>query len=635
MKVTGSARLLSRIWWITMAAAVIAVLYLGKVLLVPLAFAILFAFLLAPLVERLERLHLGRLPAVLLVMLCFVALLGTAGWKFFTQMVEVTNDLPAYRDNITRKIETFNQPSNSAYGRAERELERLSGQLGIAASSASVPAASHGKPDDKPLGATPDHPIQVREVEAPPGRIHQLGGVLAPLSTAFLSMVFTFFVLQQKEDLRNRLIRLSGARNLTWMTQVMTDASRRISRYFSLQLLVNTVYGSTIFVALHFIGLPHAALFGAVAGLARFIPYVGASIAALLPTLLSLAVFHGWTKSLLIAGIFFCMEVVTANFAEPRIYGRHTGLSSLAILIAAGFWTMIWGPVGLALSIPITVCLVVMGSHIPSLEFLSVLLGDKPKIPRWVCFYQRLLAHDGREAAEILETAASETTLENAYGTVLIPALILSEGDRLHGNLEASTVRFIRRSARALIEDLGYRESSEPAEAHTAAETQEQPPRLLCIPLHDETDEFAASMLAQCAQGKGVTAQAMPVRPLEEVLRAVATHGPDAIFLCGLPPVGMTRSQRLYRALRLRYPQLPIFIGIWNFPGDPAETARNITGQAEVSVSTSLQDALVQLHLTPGETAPERTQGAFAAGESGQELGRGPEQAATPGRTAA
>lgn len=627
MKVTGSARLLSRIWWVTISAAVIAVLVLGKVLLVPLAFAILFAFLLAPLVERLERLHVGRLPAVLLVLLCFVALLGTAGWKFFTQMVEVTNDLPAYRDNITRKIETFHQPSNSAYGRAERELQRLSEQLGVADSSAALPAGAQGKAADKPLGATPDRPVQVREVGPAPGRIHQLGGVLAPLSTAFLSMVFTFFVLQQREDLRNRLIRLSGEHNLTWMTQAMADASRRISRYFSLQLLVNSVYGTAIFLALHFIGLPHAALFGALAGLARFVPYVGASIAALLPTLLSLAVFHGWSKSLLIAGIFLCMEIVTANFAEPRIYGRHTGLSSLAILLAAGFWTMIWGPVGLALSIPITVCLVVMGSHIPSLEFLSVLLGDKPRIPQWACFYQRLLAHDGREAAEILETAASETTLENAYGAVLVPALILCEEDRLHGSLEAATVRYIRRSARALIQDLGYRENSEAAQPRMAPDAPQQPLRLLCIPLHDETDEFAATMLAQCAQGKGITAHDQPVRHVEEVLRAVATHGPDVIFLCGLPPVGITRSQRLYRALRLRYPQLPILIGIWNLPGDPAATARSITGQAESVVSTTLQDALAQLRAATGETAPGAQQERGAARE--------PAQDATPGRSAA
>ena len=225
-------------------------------------------------------------------------------------------------------------------------------------------------------------------MERPTGRLYQLGGVLEPLTTAGLTIIFTFFVMLQREDLRNRLIRLTGDRNLTMMTQAMHDASRRITRYFSLQLMVNVAFGCIICAGLYFIGLPHPLLFGALAAILRFIPYVGAPVAGAIPTVLSLAVFPEWTRSLLIVGLFFVLELVTGNYAEPRIYGKHTGLSSLAILVAAGFWTLIWGPVGLILSVPLTVCLVVIGSHVPSLEFLTVMLGDQPAIPPWTCFYQ-------------------------------------------------------------------------------------------------------------------------------------------------------------------------------------------------------------------------------------------------------
>ena len=589
------ARVLSHLWMLAAAAAIIAVLALGKILFVPLGFAILFAFLLAPLVDLLERIRIGRLPAVLAVMLVFVLLLGGAGWTLFTQLVEVANDLPTYRDNITQKMAAIHRPSNSAYGRAEKEIEYLSNELGVANTTTAPLLHASDNPAKKPIGTTPEHPVQVREVGPPSGRLSNLGGVLEPLATALLTVVFTFFVLLQREDLRNRLIRLSGDRNVGMMTQAMDDASHRISRYFSLQLLVNTAYGSIIFLALHFIGLPHAMFFGALAGMARFVPYVGAPVAALIPTLLSLAVFHGWTRSLLIAGVFFCMEVITANFAEPRIYGKHTGLAPLAILIAAAFWTLLWGPVGLALSIPLTVCLVVMGRHIPSLEFLTVLLGDKPSIAPWTCLYQRLLARDGREAAEILESAVDHTSLEEAYDQVLVPALIHSEEDRLDDSLDQSMIRFIRRTARWLIEESGFRDSVDQAEQQSPSITSRHPLQqldVLCIPVRDESDELAAAMLSQCLNNSHIKASAAREWRLNDILRLVETRKPSVVFLCGLPPVGMARTHRLYRTIRARNPRLPVLMGIWDLRDDADEVGRQATGDEQGRVITSLKEAV-------------------------------------------
>jgi hypothetical protein len=458
--------------------------------------------------------------------------------------------------------------------------------------------------------------VQVREVSRNSGRLDQLGGVLEPLTTAFLSVVFTFFVLLQREDLRNRLIRLTGDRNLTVMTQAMHDASRRISRYFSLQLAVNVAYAVAFATALYFIGLPHPMLFGTLAGLCRFVPYIGPPIAALVPTILSLAVFQGWSKSLLIVGTFAVLELITANYAEPRIYGRHTGLSALAILVAAAFWTLIWGPVGLILSVPLTVCLVVIGRHVPSLEFLTVMLGDKPAIPAWTCFYQRLLARDEREAGEILETNLKDRSLEETYDEVLIPALVLAEEDRLHGELEEGTERFVRQAARELIEELEKDAGAERGvtEEHGAREHGERPLRVMCVPVRDEVDELAAMMLAQSLESGRVHASAVPVRRMNDMLNAVTVEGPDVVFLTGLPPYGMARSQRLYRNLRARNPELRIMIGIWNYTENPAAAGQEMRGGDELRVFTRLAGAVAEVRAMArgedaalAETLPDRS----------------------------
>ncbi len=608
-----TARLLSRLWFLTISVVAIAVLYVAKVLFLPLAFAILFAFLLSPVVGLLERLRLSRALASVLVIVGFAALLGTAGWVMFSQLVDVTNDLPTYADNIEEKMAAIHSPSDSAFSRAQREVEKLSEQLGIA--NTNIAPESHptdGKDVKKPLGSTPQHPIQVREVSKNSGRLDQLGGVLEPLTTAFLSVVFTFFVLLQREDLRNRLIRLSGDRNLTVMTQAMHDASRRISRYFSLQLAVNVAYALAFATVLYFIGLPHPMLFGTLAGLCRFVPYIGPPIAALVPTVLSLAVFPGWTKGLLIVGTFAVLELITANYAEPRIYGRHTGLSALAILVAAAFWTLIWGPVGLILSVPLTVCLVVIGRHVPSLEFLTVMLGDKPAIPPWTCFYQRLLARDEREAGEILETNLKDRSLEETYDEVLIPALVLAEEDRLHGELEEGTERFIRQAARELIEELGFKDADAqrtPDEASGArkdgaGEGGERPLRVMCVPVRDEVDELAAMMLAQSLEGGRVHAFAVPARRMNDMLNAVTVEGPDVVFLSGLPPYGMARSQRLYRSLRARNPELKIMIGIWNYAESRTAAGQEIHGGEEVQIFTRLAGAVAEVRaMARGEAA--------------------------------
>ncbi|HWE86434.1 MAG TPA: AI-2E family transporter [Terracidiphilus sp.] len=603
----GATRILFRLLFVIVAVVAISVLYLAKILFLPLAFAILFAFLLAPLVAWLEHLHLPRALAALAVIIGFATLLCGGTWFLFTQLVGITNDLPTYSANIDQKLAAIKSPSNSAFSRARGEVEHLSAQLGLANSL--PPGLAPGKPDtSKPLGSTPDRPVQVREVSRSNGRLDQLGGVFEPLAIALLSIVFTFFVLVQREDLRNRLIRLGGYRNLSLVTEAMDDASKRMSRYFRLLLSVNLVYGAIIFGALFLLGLPHALLFGTLAGLFRFVPYIGAPCAGALPTLLSLAVFHGWERSLAIVAIFTFLEIVTANYLEPHIYGKHTGLSSLAILVAASFWTLIWGPVGLLLSVPLTVCLVVMSRHVPALNFLTVMLGDQPPMPAWTCFYQRLLAGDEREAGEILESCATNMPLPNVFDSVLVPALVMSEEDRLHRDLDESTVHFIQENVREMIEELGYRENHgtnngihEPVAPQPRAETPSL--RVLCIPVRDETDELSGLMLAKALDNGSVHAFAMPIRRLDEIVESASREKPDLIFLTGLPPFAFGRGHRIYRGLRARLPRLRIAAGIWNYSENPAEAAQKIGGSEDVRVYTRVEDAVADVREMAGVPA--------------------------------
>jgi predicted PurR-regulated permease PerM/methylmalonyl-CoA mutase cobalamin-binding subunit len=604
MNGSSSARILTQLWFITIAVLAIAVLYMAKILLLPLGFAILFAFLLAPVVAFLERFRLPRPVAALFVILAFAGLLCVATWTFFTQLVAIANDLPTYGDNIAQKMQALHSPSNSAYSRAQQKIQNISEELGIANSTGALPPP--GQRDSNPIGTTPDHPIQVREVGRPTGRLDQLGGVIEPLTTALLSVVFTFFVLLQREDLRNRLIRLSGDRNLSRMTQAMRDASRRISRYFVLQITVNLVFGTIIGIALSLIGLPHAVLFAALAFLCRFVPYIGAPIAALAPTLLSLAVFPGWRNSAEIFGVFVVLEIITANYIEPHIYGRHTGLSSLAILIAATFWTLIWGPVGLLLSVPLTVCLVVMGSHIPSLEFLTVLLGDQPVIPPYTCFYQRMLAHDEREAANILESSLKNQSLASVYDSILIPALTLVEMERQKGDLDESTLRFMRSSISEMVDELGFRALEEKNESQTALASPDPSSATnpaffpnfasaLVIPVRDGFDDLISVMLAQILDQMGFQATTVPIQRIDEIVSAVAEQKPDIVFLSGMPPVAMARANRIFRSLRSANPALKIVMGIWQYSEDPARAAQMISRTEDLHISTSLADAVAEV----------------------------------------
>ena len=604
---SDTSRKLTQILMIIAAVIAIAVLYLAKEVVVPLALAVLFSFLLAPLVSCLQRIRLPRILAILLVILTTGAIVGAGAWTVFRQLVDVTAHLPVYASNINEKFVTLHASKLMSYSRAQKEIELLSQKIGVLSSSATFDRTHPGAGE---LGASPNRPVFVQEAGQTNGRLDTLHGVLGAMVSILLVVVFTFFMLLQREDLRNRFIRLTGRGHLNLMTQALDDASHRVSRYLSLQLLVNTCYGLIIFTSLHFIGLPHAILWGALAGSLRFVPYIGAPIAGILPSAFSIAVFNGWTHTLVIMAIFFCMEVVTANFIEPHVYGRHTGLSSLAILVSAVFWTILWGPIGLILSVPLTVCVVIVGGHVPSLEFLTVLLGDQPVMRPEAQYYQRLLAGDEREASQVLDTYLKEKSLEALYDSVLVPALSLSEQDR-HGNvIDEAAVGFITQTTKDLVEELclssGEHKPSDPAtkamSIGNALGTSEEvatlrvlvPKKIACVPVRDDADEVVAIMLAQLLERAGHFAKMIALGSVDEMLAEVSKAAPDLVCLSALPPYALSYARAAYKSLRAQQPQRKIVIGLWNYPGDPAKAAKEISGGEQDHICTTLAQALLE-----------------------------------------
>jgi hypothetical protein len=463
----------------------------------------------------------------------------------------------------------------------------------LAATPAVVPSGDATLTQPSPRRTPPQpRPIPVEIVKPPALPLESMQNVLGLLASVLIVLVFTIFMLIRREDLRNRLISLAGDGNLHLITQTLDDASARVSRYLLLQFVVNTCYGIFIGVGLHFIGLPGAFLWGVIVGALRFLPYVGPPLGGIMPLLLSLAVFDGWTRPLIVLGLFVFTELIVSNLVEPFLYGIHTGISSLAILVAAIFWTAIWGPIGLVLSTPLTVCLLVVGRHVPRLRFLQILLGDEPPLTPDSRFYQRLLAMDHEEARQVLEKCLEGKTLEELYDSVLIPALSLAEQDR-HGNrLEDANQKFICQSTRELIDEFWEPHSEQPATAVEAGELGElslavalradRSRKILCVPARDEADEIVAIMLAQVLEMAGHQAQYVPLGTAAEMLAQVKEEKPDVVCISALPPFAIPHARALYAKLRAQDSNLRVIVGLWNFSDDPLKVNRRL-GLAEGS----------------------------------------------------
>jgi predicted PurR-regulated permease PerM/CheY-like chemotaxis protein len=593
---------------------VIGALYIGQDILIPLALAILLSFMLAPIVIRLRRWGLGRIPSVLaVVLLLFITLLGL-GSIVASQAVHLADNLPRYEWNLRAKIRDLRiaVPSGGVVERTSDMLRDLGEELQEATKGPEAEGTSASAEEPvKPV------PVQVqRPAPSPFQTLRELGGPLVgPIATAGLVLVFVVFMLLQREDLRDRLIRLVGSSDVARTTEAMNDAARRISRYLLMQLVINILYGIPVGVGLYFIGVPNPVLWGLLAAILRFIPYVGPVIAALVPIALSFAVAPGWTVPLLTIALFVTLELFSNNVLEPWLYGASTGLSPVAVLVAAVFWTTLWGPVGLLLSTPLTVCLVVLGRHVPQLGFFDVLLGDEPALAPELRFYQRLLARDPDEATELAEEYLEDEPLDRLYDAVIMPALALAEQDRLRGSLDRETVQGIGEDTIGIVDYLLEEEEEERAPDDAAADdasltgAPSEPVPVLCIGARNGLDEAAAAMLAHLLMRDGVRVTTVPRQDLAgRNLARLQRHGVALICLSYLNPRATQHAQRLARRLRHHFgDRARIMIGLWT--AEPSQEWRQELLEATAAdlLATSLRHAVRQIqdHLEPER--PEAT----------------------------
>ncbi len=619
---TSSAKDMSRLLALSVTVVVIAGLYFAREILVPLALAILFTFVLTPLVSLLEKIRLPRFISVLLVVVLAGGAIGLVGWSVGNQLLDVTNQLPDYKSNIKAKIDSLHTPKSMRLNAAENAVKELGKEITDTSTDTAENAVNANK-NSKARAAAKPTPIQI--IQQPTTPVESLSTLVTPVGSAMIVIVLTIFMLAGREDLRNRVIGLVGHGHLNVMTQAFTDAGTRVSRYLLLQLAVNACFGAVIGVGLHFIGVPNALLWAVVAGVLRFLPYIGAPLSAVLPILLSLAIFSGWTRPLETIGLYFVVEMIVANLVEPLLYGANTGISSFAILLAAIFWTLLWGPIGLLLSTPLTVCLVVLGRHVPALSSLHILLSDQDVLPPEAHYYQRLLAGDQAEAKQVLDEYLKSHSLEEVYDAVLIPALALVEQDRHRDDLESGTEEFIFHSTREFVEELGEKSKEDleaaaagvPADEDALVSTEEEaaacgpPVRVVCVPARDEADEIVGMMLAQALGRAGCNAEVIAIGTAREMLPQVKEASPGVVCISALPPFALLHARDLYRKVRAVYgTQAPVIIGLWNFSGDAGKAATRLNIGGADRMAKSLAEVVEQacaLSKKKTEDPQERT----------------------------
>ena len=529
------------------------------------------------------------------------ALIGALGWVVAGQLFSLANKLPEYRENLQTKIKSVWTPFGKGLDRSSATVRELNDQL-----SGPPSRSNHG-------GSS-----QVMQVEVVESRWSaftllrdSLGPILKPAGTAGIVIIFVIFLLLKREDLRDRLIFLIGPGRLKTTTEALGDAAGRVSRYLLMQSIVNGSQGIAVGIGLFVIGLPNAILWGLLSALLKFIPYLGPWISALAPIALSLAVFDGWTRPLLTVAWIVVLELVSSNFVEPWLYGASIGVSPFALLLAAVFWTWLWGIAGLMLSTPLTVCLVVMGKYIPQLEFLSALLGDKPVLEPKARFYQRLLAMDLEEAGTVLDKYLKENQLVDACDTILIPALGLAEQDRHRGILDENREKFVLESIGEMVEGIGQRVQS--AESDRVLNAARRPGwsshfSVFCLPAADQADEIGARLFVELLKGEGIPAEFAAVEALAgEMMELVDLHKPDVVCISALPPAAVRQACYLCKRLRARFPDLQIMVGLWDAQGEPQKAKDRIASAgANHTVTTFAQGLahLSQLEKAAGSVAP-------------------------------
>jgi predicted PurR-regulated permease PerM len=506
------------------AALVIAALYVGREIFVPVALAVLLSFVLAPFVTKLQAWRMPRTLSVIIVVFVGFSVIFGLGGLMVSQASRLAADLPGYQQTLKDKIDSIRglTGGSGTLERASRVLKELKTEL--------QNSQTGGQPGSSGiLQQSPDKPITVEVKQPDPGALTTLAAIIepliSPLTTTLIVVIFVVFILIQRQDLRNRFVRLAGSQDIQRTTAAIDEAGERLSKLFLTQIVFNAAFGLAIGIGLELIGVPSAPLWGLIAMIMRFVPYIGALISAVFPLILAAAVGSGWEMLLMTGALFAVLELLAGQVIEPLVYGHSTGLSPVAIIVSASFWTWLWGPVGLVLATPLTICLVVVGRHVDRLQFLDIMLGDEPPLTPPQLIYQRMLAGDPVEAAEQAHDFLKDGSLEDYYDQILLKGLKLAAADLHMGHLEDERLDRILATVAELTGDLEAHDDVEPADAVSeesesnlsALAAIEQtdaavtlipnewklPRSVLCIPGSTKLDEAAAVVLAQILQRRG------------------------------------------------------------------------------------------------------------------------------------
>lgn len=559
---------------------VVGTLFWAQAVFIPVALAAFLTFLLSPLVNRLRQRGLPRTPSVVAAVLVAAAILGGIGWLVTTQLTSLLKELPRYEERIKEKVRTFKQVADGP-GRLQKMIRDISeeGKEEGKGAAAGKPAQSGADQGDGSGEARAPAPPQPTAVILEPQRAAWLSGLSSFLSPLLeyvgelaLAFILVIFMLLKREELRNRIIRLAGRGKIVAATKFVDEAGQRVSRFLLMQAIVNASFGVLFGLGLWAIDVPYALLWGFLGAMLRYLPYIGPYLAAMFPLSLTVAMFEGWGATLMVLALFLTLELVISNFIEPRLYGQSMGVSEIALLVSAAFWAFLWGPIGLVLSSPLTVCLVVMGRYIPRLQFLSVLLGDEPALDSAISFYQRLLARDQDEAEDlVIEQMKAAETPEAIYDAMLLPALGSVKRSRISGDITVEDEEYALQVVREIVEDIGEGRigadaSSGEAEADEAARPSptEPPIRIFGCPAHDAEDRAALEMLGRILDPARWDLELIePTTLTSELLGLVEERRPAAVCIAATPPGGLAHTRYLCKRLRSRFPELKVLVGRW------------------------------------------------------------------------
>ena len=614
--------LLSAVATAILAVIIMMLLYFGREIIIPIALAILLSFVLAPLVGLLQRVRIPRGLAVVSVVVIAFAFIFAMGSLLATQLAQLAGDLPRYQSTISEKIQSFRETTagRGTLERASGMLKDLSKELDKPKEAVSALGAG-ANPKAAPLKPVP---VEVRQPD--PSALESLQSLISPLlhplATTGIIVIFVIFILLQREDLRNRLIRLAGSHDLQRTTAALDDAASRLSRLFLIQLLLNGSFGVVIGAGLWLIGVPSAILWGILAAVLRFVPYIGAVIAAAFPLALAVAVDPTWTMLLWTVALFLVVEPVVGHVIEPMVYGHSTGLSPVAVVASATFWTALWGPIGLVLATPLTVCLVVLGRHVERLEFLDVMFGDRPALSPPEIFYQRMLAGDPTEASEKAEEFLKERSLSSYYDEVALKGLQLAQADVERGALDPERLIKIRDAVSEFANNISEQDDRPPpksnpttdVEATSAVETvaedapyenlpvlrkEDLPPEwqgehpVLSVAGRSLIDEAAAIMLGQLSTAHGLSARVEGAEVLSTAnIFRLETAGVAIVCLVYMDASGPAHMRYSVRRLRRKLPKATIILGCWMKDMEPAAIESLREGAKADLAATSLGGAL-------------------------------------------